>query len=92
MGYTRKNPNRGAGGGGLRLYFSDPPWNSAKLCDTPWKFQSQKPRPMEIPHEFFLDTPGNSTSLLIEPWNFHVLKPPPPPIQIFSGIAQCTNN
>ena len=24
------------------------PGNSAKLCDTPWKFQGQKPRPMEI--------------------------------------------
>ena len=27
--------------------------NSAKLCDTSWKFQDQKPRPaMEIPHKF----------------------------------------
>ena len=26
------------------------PGNSANLCDTPWKFQSQKPRAMEIPH------------------------------------------
>ena len=26
------------------------PGNSANLCDTPWRFQSQKPRPMEIPH------------------------------------------
>ena len=26
------------------------PGNSANLCDTLWKFQSQKPRPMEIPH------------------------------------------
>ena len=45
------------------------PWNSAKLCDTPWKFQSQKPRPTEIPH-----SPGISTSFhfLIDPWNFHV--------------------
>ena len=24
------------------------PRNSAKLCDTPWKFQGQKPRPMGI--------------------------------------------
>ena len=22
------------------------------LCDTPWKFQGQKPRPKEIPHDF----------------------------------------
>ena len=26
------------------------PGNSANLCDIPWKFQSQKPRPMEILH------------------------------------------
>ena len=25
------------------------PGNSAKFCDTPWKFHGQKPRPMEIP-------------------------------------------
>ena len=40
---------------------------SAKLCDTNWKFQVQKLRPMEIPHEFFLNTTGNSTSFLIDP-------------------------
>ena len=26
------------------------PGNSANLCDNPWKFQSKKMRPMEIPH------------------------------------------
>ena len=39
--------------------------NSAKLCYIPWKFHSDKPRPLEIPHDFFLVTPGNSTSFLI---------------------------
>ena len=42
-------------------------------CDTPWKFQGQKPRPMEIPHDFFLNTTGNSSSFFIDPWNFHML-------------------
>ena len=36
-------------------------------CDTPWKFQGQKPRPMEIPHDFFLNTTGNSSSFFIDP-------------------------
>ena len=31
-------------------------------CGTPWKFEGEKPRPMEIPLEFFLITAGNSTS------------------------------
>ena len=34
--------------------------NSAKLSDTPWKFQGQKPIPMKFPHDFFLISPGNS--------------------------------
>ena len=38
----------------------------------PWKSQVQKPRPMEIPHEFFFNTPGNSSSFLIESWDFHM--------------------
>ena len=38
------------------------------------KFQAQqKPRPLEISHDFFLITPENSTSFLIEPWNFYML-------------------
>ena len=71
------------------------PGNSANLFDTPWKFLSQKPRPIEIPHQFFLNTPGISTSFLIDPWNFHVFSSRPPeipcsypPVWIFSGIAQ----
>ena len=50
-----------------------PPGNSEELYDGPWKFQSQKPRSMEIPREFFLNTPGISTSLLTDSWNFHML-------------------
>ena len=46
---------------------------AANLCDTPWKFQGQKPKPMKIPHEFVVNTPGNSTSFLIDTWNFHML-------------------
>ena len=42
------------------------------VCDTPWRFLSQKPRPMEIPH-FFLITTRNSTTFLIDPQNFHKL-------------------
>ena len=34
-----------------------------KLCDTPWKFQDQKTRLMEIPHDFFLIILENSTFL-----------------------------
>ena len=56
------------------------PGNSANLSDTPWKFQGQKPRPMEIPHQFSLNTPGISTSFLIDPWNFHVFFSRPPEI------------
>ena len=34
------------------------PWKFSKtLSDTPWKFQIQKPRPMEIPHQFLLEHP-----------------------------------
>ena len=47
-------------------------WNSTKLCDTPWKFQDQKPRPMEIPYNFLLNSPGNSTSFLIDPCNIRM--------------------
>ena len=32
---------------------ASPPGHSAKLCYTPRKFQGQKPRPMEIPHDSF---------------------------------------
>ena len=70
------------------------PGNSAKLFDTPWKFQGQKPRPMGIPH-IFLNTPGISTYFLIDPWNFHMLFLQYPwkfhildPIWIFSRTVQ----
>ena len=54
--------------------------NSAKLWHTPWKFQSQKPRP--IPHEFFLNIPGNSTSFFKWPLQFpHALYSIPLKIQ-----------
>ena len=43
------------------------PVNYPKVCDTPWKLQDQKSRPMGIPHEFLLNTLRNSTSFLIEP-------------------------
>ena len=36
--------------------------------DTPWKFQGQKPKPMEIPYEFSVKSPGNS--ILTDPWKF----------------------
>ena len=70
------------------------PGNSAKLFDTPWKFQHQKPTPMEIPHIFF-NTLGISTYFLIDPWNFHMLFLQYPwkfhvlnPIWIFSRTVQ----
>ena len=52
------------------------PWIFHKIVldpFSPWKFQDQKQRPMEIPHYFFLVTLGNSTSFLINPYKFHVL-------------------
>ena len=73
-------------------------------CGTPWKFHAQKPRLMEIPHEYLLE----------HPWKFHFffnwplefphflssipleipcLQPPthplPPSVCFFSGIAHC---
>ena len=47
--------------------------NSVKLYFTPWKFQGQKWRLMEIQHEFFLISSGNSTSLSVGPSNFHMI-------------------
>ena len=72
------------------------PGNSVKFCNTLWKFQGQKPRPMEIPHNFFLNSPGNSTPFLIHPWSFHVFSLIPleiscseTPVWIFSEIVHC---
>ena len=54
----------------------------------PWKFQGQKPRPLDIPHDFFGTppespvlfylTPGISTFCLFlqHLWKFHVLNLP----------------
>ena len=52
-----------------------PAVNLEKLFDTTWKFQGQKPRPMEIPHGFFLNTLALEIPLLflMDPWNFHML-------------------
>ena len=49
------------------------PGNSAKLCYTPWRFQCQKPRPVEVPHEFFLISPRDSILFLINHWTFRML-------------------
>ena len=74
--------------------------NSEKLCDTPWKFQGQKLRPMEIPHEFFFNTPeisllfwlisGTSTSSFFNTHRNSMSSMPP--VCIFSGIAHCICN
>ena len=61
-----------------------------QVLDPFWKFQGQKQRPLEIPHNFFLITLGNSTLFLINlwkyhmlflsyPWKFHMLNTPCPP-------------
>ena len=34
------------------------PEYSAKSCYSLWKFQSQKPKPIEIPHDFFFNHLG----------------------------------
>ena len=46
--------------------------NSIKLCYTPWKFQGQKWRLMEIQHDFFLIDPENPTSFSVNYWNFDI--------------------
>ena len=46
--------------------------NFVKLCYTSWKFQGQKPRLVEIKHDFFLITPGNSTSFSTDLWNLRM--------------------
>ena len=49
-------------------------FHTTRFCKIVWHLLDiQKPRPMEIPHDFFLDIPENSTSFLIDPWNFHML-------------------
>ena len=39
---------------------------STKLCGTHWKFQGEKPRAMETPHDFLLITVGFDHC-----WKFH---------------------
>ena len=73
--------------------------NSAILCDTPWKFQGQKPRPMEIPRVFCKHT-LKFHFYFNWPLEFpHALFSIPPetqcpqlnpPVWVFSGIAQFT--
>ena len=63
-----------------------PPLEIAQNCVTSWKFQDQKPRPLEVPHNFFLVTPWKFLMLFLWcPNKFHILNP----VLIFSGIAQC---
>ena len=69
---------------------------SIELCYTTWKFNSQEPRPMEIPDDAFLITPGNSPflnsnySLEFRHSNFSILLKilrPQPSVRIFTGIG-----
>ena len=72
------------------------PRNSTELCYTSWKFQGQKPRPMEMPHNFFFITHRNSTCFSLTPGIstcFFFNNPvnsmsSTPPVWIFSGMAQ----
>ena len=45
------------------------PWKFCKLCYILWKFQGQKPRSLEIPHDFFLVNPGKPLSFSLTPGN-----------------------
>ena len=61
------------------------PWKLFKIVFyIVWKFQDQKPRPLENPHNFFLVTPRNSTY----PWKIPYPQPPFPLFVFFSGIDQ----
>ena len=73
----------------FRTNQSHTPGNCAKLHYIPWKFQDQKPRPLEIPHNFFLVTLGNSICYF-----FDTLPPGDSissthPVRFLSGIGQC---
>ena len=66
------------------------PGNSAKLCDTPWKFQGPKPGPGHGNHTIFSCTPLEILLFLTDPWNFQMffLQYPclqPPSLFGFSG-------
>ena len=43
------------------------PQNSAELCYTSWKFQGQRPRPMEMPHNVFFITLRNCACFSLTP-------------------------
>ena len=73
------------------------PQNSAKLCYSPWKFQSQKSRPLKT-HKIFPDhhlkipllfysSPGNCASYFFASPRGTMFSIPP---VFFSGIAQLT--
>ena len=71
----------------------------AKLCYTPWNFQGQKAKPIEIPHNFFMITqeipllfeltPGISTCYFFNIPGKSISSPTLLPLHvwIFSGIA-----
>ena len=53
---------------------SSTPENLVKyVCYTPWKFQGQKPRPLEISHKSFLISLWYSTFFSIHSWKFCML-------------------
>ena len=56
--------------------------NSIKLCYTPWKYQDQKPRSLEIPDGIALEIPHAVSSVPLE------IPCPQPPACFFSGTAQ----
>ena len=43
------------------------------VAPLPWKFQGQKPGPIEIPHNFPWTPLEFPLFILIEPWNFRIL-------------------
>ena len=77
--------------------WSSTPGKSTKLCYIHWNFQSQKPRPMEIPHDLFciLYYPRKLHFFLYWPQEFShstysvplEISCPQPPCLHFSGIA-----
>ena len=65
------------------------------MCDTPWKSQGQKPRPMEI--LLFLIDPWKFHMVFLQYcWKFHLLNPNPcldffwnSPVRIFCTLFIC---
>ena len=60
---------------------------NAKLHYITWKFQDQKPRPLEFAHIFFLVTPGNSICYFFDTPGDSIISSTHP-VRFFSGIAQ----